>query len=141
MRHRGGLAAHVATGEAARGNDAASVGRHPSQIFLSEGPGLGDATLQRMSKPFFIPSARSKPSRTAEAIDVAARYFVYELFDVTSGILGAWHVLGKVGERQATVAKAGERGWVITREVGLGKRKLVSASLTSEGRVLARKVR
>ena len=85
-------------------------------------------------------SAKSKPARTAEeAVDIAARYFVYELFDVTSGTIGAWYVLGKVGERQATVARAVERGWVAIRELGLGKRKLVSASLTSQGRVLARK--
>jgi len=58
-----------------------------------------------MSKPFFIASGRSKPARTAEAVDVAARYFVYELFDITDGILGAWHVLGNVGERQATVRR------------------------------------
>ena len=64
---------------------------------------------------------------------------VYELFDLTDRIAGAWHVLGKVaGPRQATLAKAVERGWVVTREVGL-KEKLVSASLTSEGRLVARR--
>ena len=50
----------------------------------------------------------------------------------------AWHVLGKTGERPETVARAVERGWLVTREVGLGRRKLVSASLTSEGRLVAR---
>jgi hypothetical protein len=93
-----------------------------------------------MSKPFFLPKAKSKRPRTGEAVDVAARYFVYELFDATGGITGAWHVLGKVvGERQAAVAKAVERGWVVTHEVGLGKGKVVRASLTTTGRVLARK--
>jgi hypothetical protein len=94
-----------------------------------------------MSKPFFAPTAKSKPSRTAEAVDVAARHLVYKLFEITDGVQGAWHILGKIGEPPATVARAVERGWVITREVGLGKGKLVSASLTGEGRLLARKGR
>jgi hypothetical protein len=37
--------------------------------------------------------------------------------------------MGKTGERPATLARAIERGWLVTREVGLGKRKLVSATL------------
>jgi hypothetical protein len=75
-------------------------------------------------------------------MDVAARHLVYKLYETTDGIQGAWHVLGKIiREKPATIARAVERGWVITREVGLGKKKLVSASLTSEGRLLARKGR
>jgi len=93
-----------------------------------------------VSKPFFIATTSRKPPRTADADVVAARYLVYELFDATEGIFGAWHVLEKVTEeRQAMVAKALERGWIVTREIGPGKRKVVSASLTSEGRLLARK--
>jgi hypothetical protein len=92
-----------------------------------------------MSKPFFAPSTKAKPSRTVEAVDVAARHLVYKLYEATDGVLGAWHALGRIGERPATVTRAVERGWIVTREVGLGKGKLVSASLTSEGRVLARK--
>jgi hypothetical protein len=94
-----------------------------------------------MSKPYFLPSAKSKPAKTAGAVDIAARYFVYKLYEATDGVLGAWHVLGKIGETPATMARAVERGWVVTREVGLGKRKLVSASLTGEGRLVARKGR
>jgi len=92
-----------------------------------------------MSKPFFIANGKSKPLRTAEAVDVAARHLVYKLFEATSGRPGAWHVLGEIGERPATVARAVERGWMVVREVGgLGKGN-VSASLTGEGRLLARK--
>jgi hypothetical protein len=93
-----------------------------------------------VSKRYVIASAKGKPSKTAEVIDIAARYLVYRIFEATEGMQGAWHVLGKIGERPATVARAIERGWVITRKVGL-KDKLVSASLTGEGRLLARKGR
>ncbi|MBV8186999.1 MAG: hypothetical protein JO339_07150 [Alphaproteobacteria bacterium] len=88
-----------------------------------------------MSKPFFTPSSRSKPTRTMEAVDVAARHLVYELFEATDGVQGAWHVLGKIGQRPATVSRAVERGWMITHATG----KLVAGSLTSDGRLLARK--
>jgi hypothetical protein len=95
-----------------------------------------------MSKPFFIATAKTKPVRTAEAVDVAARYFVYDLFDVTDGVLGAWHVLGRVvGERRAAVARAVERGWLIVRDDRVGKSTVQSASLTGNGRLLARKGR
>ena len=97
--------------------------------------------VRDMSKRFVIASAKNKPSKTAEAIDIAARYLVYRIFEATEGMQGAWHVLGKIAERPATIARAIERGWVIVREVGLGKGKLVRASLTGEGRLLARKGR
>ena len=83
----------------------------------------------------------SKPLRTAEAVDIAARHLVYKLFERTDGVQDAWHILSEIGEKQAAVARAIERGWVITREAGLGKKKLMSASLTSEGRLVARRGR
>ena len=33
------------------------------------------------NKPFFTPNTKTKARRTGEAVDVAARYFVYELYD------------------------------------------------------------
>ena len=60
------------------------------------------------NKPFFSPTTKSKPRRTGEAVDVAARYFVYELYDATSGQAGAWKVLREKGQVQATVARAVE---------------------------------
>ena len=91
------------------------------------------------SKPFFSPTSKTKPRRTGEAVDVAARYFVYELYDATSGHAGAWKVLREKGQVQATVARAVERGWAIVREDGKGKSKVRSASLTDDGRRLALK--
>ena len=92
-----------------------------------------------MTKPFFIPTAKNKPARTGEAIDVAARYFVYTLFEATNGQPGVWKVLREMAEKAATVARAVERGWVVVRDVGVGKAKVQSGSLTDEGRRLARK--
>jgi len=92
--------------------------------------------------PFILPNGKSAAPRTAEVLDVAARHLVYKLYDATDKLRGAWHALGNIiREKPATVARAVERGWVVTREVGLGKNKLLSASLTSEGRLLARKGR
>jgi hypothetical protein len=91
------------------------------------------------SKPFFIPTTNTKPRRTGEAVDVAARYFVYDIYDATSGQPGAWKVLCKEGQGQATVARAVERGWAIVREDGKGKSKVRSASLTDDGRRMALK--
>jgi hypothetical protein len=91
------------------------------------------------NKPFFSPTSKSKPRRTEEAVDVAARYFVYELYDATSGHAGAWKVLREKGQVQATVARAVERGWAIVREDGKGKSKVRSASLTDDGRRMALK--
>lgn len=92
-----------------------------------------------MSKPFFIANAKSKPTRTGEAIDVAARHLVYKLYEATNGQPGAWQALGEIGERPATVARAVERGWMIVRQVIGGRANVQSASLTDEGRRLARK--
>ena len=47
---------------------------------------------------------------------MAARYFVYELYDATSGHVGAWKVLRDNGQVQATVARAVERGWATLRD-------------------------
>ena len=89
--------------------------------------------------PFFTPTTKTKPRRTGEAVDVAARYFVYELYDATSGHVGAWKALRNDGQVQANVARAVERGWAIVRDDGKGRTKLRSASLTDEGRRMARR--
>jgi hypothetical protein len=94
-----------------------------------------------MSKPFFMAKAKSKPSRTAEALDVAARYLVYKLYDGMKGQpAGTWQVLGKmIGENKETVARAVELGWVIVRDEAVGKVKVRSGMLTDEGRRVARR--
>ena len=87
------------------------------------------------------PPRKSKPPRTAEALDVAARYFLYKLYDATNRQPGAWQVLGKmIGESKETVARAVERGWVVVRdEAAVGKVKVRSGMLTDEGRQVARR--
>jgi len=92
-------------------------------------------------RPFPITSAKGKSHQgTAQAVDIAARYFVYKLFDATNRQPGAWAVLSDIGEAKATAARAVERGWIVVREDGVnGRRKAQSASLTDEGRLVARK--
>jgi hypothetical protein len=98
--------------------------------------------LRVVVRPPFIPRrTKSAASTTVEAIDVAARHLVYKLYEATNGQPGAWQVVGKIGERPATVARAVQRGWVVVRDDGVGKGKVRSASLTGEGRLLARKGR
>ena len=100
-------------------------------------------SLTRMSyRPFpIVPGKKKSSLKTSEPVDIAARYFVYKLFDATNGQLGAWGVLSDIGEAKATVAKAVERGWIVVRQDAVnGRRKaLQSASLTDEGRLVARK--
>jgi hypothetical protein len=91
------------------------------------------------NKPFFTPTIKTKPRRTVEAVDVAARYFVYELYDATSGHVGEWKALRDNGQVQATVARAVEHGWAVVRDHGKGTTKVRRASLTGEGRRMARR--
>jgi len=86
------------------------------------------------------PPRKSKPPRTAEALDVAARYFLYKLYDATNRQPGAWQMLGKmIGESRETIARAVERGWVVVRDEAVGKVKVRSGMLTDEGRQVARR--
>ena len=94
------------------------------------------------SKTFNIFASRTKPKvvRTLGAIDVAARYFVYKLYEATGRQPMQWTALHGLGESAATISRAVERGWVILDEVHRNRldRK---AALTDEGRRLARKGR
>ena len=92
-----------------------------------------------MLKPFVIAKSKSKPLPTIGAVDVAARYFVYKLFEATNGQPMAWQVLREIGEAPATMARAVERGWVLVRLDEDGRGKVQSGSLTDEGRRLGRK--
>ena len=73
----------------------------------------------------------------SEAVDGAARYLLYKLFDATAGRSDAWQVLGNTDERLETVARAVERGWIIIRDDRIGRIKVQSGLLTREGRRLA----
>ena len=86
-------------------------------------------------RPFFLAASKSKTLKTSRADDVAARYFVYKLYDPGGTMTASWQPLKTLGETAATVARAVERGWVVLRDEGQGKH----AALTDEGRMLARK--
>ena len=98
-----------------------------------------------MANRFVIPIAKGKSSRTSEGLDVAARYLVYKLYDASRGTTTAssWQSVRALGEVAATVGRAVERGWVVIRDEGKGKAKAKTkdlwASLTEEGRAVARK--
>ena len=65
------------------------------------------------NRTFNIPKSKSTPKRvkTADTIDVAARYFVYKLYEATDGQPKVWGTLRGMGELRATIARAVERGW------------------------------
>jgi hypothetical protein len=90
------------------------------------------------SKSFKIPSS-TKSSTTSDAVDIAARHFIYKLYDASRGGAESWHSVRVLGEVAATVSRAVERGWVIARDEGKGKAKELWAALTDEGRAMARK--
>ena len=93
------------------------------------------------SRTFKIPKSRgTKSFKTSTAIDVAARYFVYKLYEATNGRPMEWQVLRGMGELRETVLRAVERGWVVLQDVG-GKPLERSVALTREGRRLARRGR
>ena len=83
----------------------------------------------------------SKATKTSDGIEVAARYFVYKLYEATDGQPMQWQVLLGMGESAATISRAVERGWVILQDLK-GKPPDRRAALTGEGRRrLARKGR
>jgi hypothetical protein len=83
-------------------------------------------------------SKRRGVANPAEAaLDIAARYFVYKLFDATEGQRMQWQVLYGMGESAASVARAVERGWVVLQET-TGRPLERRAALTDEGRRLGR---
>ncbi len=84
--------------------------------------------------------AKSKAVKTGDGIDVAARYFVYKLYEATDRQPMQWQVVLGMAESAATVSRAVERRWVVLQEVS---RKPLErkAALTGEGRRLARRGR
>jgi len=99
------------------------------------------------NRTFNIPKSKGTPKAItiANASDVAARYFVYKLYEATDGKPKVWGTLRGMGELRATVERAVERGWVILEDVAGaargGKPLERKAALTDEGRRLARKGR
>ena len=87
---------------------------------------------------FHIPKGKAKADKAGQGIDVAARYFVYKLYEATDRQPLQWQVLHGMGKSAATISRAVERGWVILQDVR-GKPLDRKAALTDEGRRLARK--
>jgi hypothetical protein len=83
---------------------------------------------------------RPKVVKTGDGTDVAARYFVYKLYEATSGQPMQWQLLHGMGESATTISRAVERGWVVIQEVR-GKPLERNAALSDEGRRLARRGR
>jgi hypothetical protein len=92
-----------------------------------------------MNRTSLIFKTNGRRSKAGDAIDVAARYFVYKLYEDTDHRPMAWHVLRGMGEAPATIERAVQRGWVIVRSENSGTLKGQSGCLTDEGRALARK--
>ena len=92
--------------------------------------------------PFNAPTAkgRSRVIKIRDGTDVAARYFVYKLYEGTGGQPMQWTTLHGLGESAATISRAVERGWVVLQGVGV-KPLDRKAALTDEGRRLARRGR
>ena len=49
-----------------------------------------------------------KTGKAGAAIDVAARYFVYKLYEATEGQPGQWRALYGMGESAGTISRAVE---------------------------------
>jgi hypothetical protein len=65
---------------------------------------------EMVSKTFNIFASKSQPKATRDALDVAARYFVYKLYDATRREPMQWVALKGIDEASATIARAVERG-------------------------------
>jgi hypothetical protein len=91
-------------------------------------------------RPFTIPKNKDAPKgvKIADTVDVAARYFVYKLYEATDGQPKAWAKLQGIDESRVTIERAVERGWVVIQGSKPLERK---AALTDEGRRLARRGR
>ena len=89
---------------------------------------------------FHIPKGTSKAIKTRDGTDVAARHFVYKLYDTTRGEAMQWQLLHGMGESAVTISRAVERGWVVLQGAR-GKPLDRKAALTDEGRRIARKGR
>ena len=70
-----------------------------------------DPTIEKKRARF--PTLIKMP-KSLDGIDVAARHFVYKLYDTADG--QQWSVLHGMHESAATISRAVERGWVILQD-------------------------
>jgi hypothetical protein len=92
-----------------------------------------------LESTFNITEAKTWPkaAKAVDATEIAARCFVYKLYDTTDGEPTQWRALFGMGESAAAISRAVERGWVVLEGVR-GKPLDRKAALTGEGRRLAR---
>ena len=86
----------------------------------------------------FASAVKPKVVKTRDALDVAARYFVYKLYDATRRDQMQWVPLKGIDESQATIERAVERGWAVLRRRPAAGPRQREAAVTEEGRRLAR---
>jgi hypothetical protein len=89
------------------------------------------------NRTFNIPRSKdqSKANKILDAIDVAAKYFVYKVYDATRRDRIQWVSLKGIDESQAALERAVKRGWIVQRQSGPRQSE---AALTEDGRRLAR---
>jgi hypothetical protein len=90
--------------------------------------------------PFRALTANNPTRVIRDGTDVAARHFVYKLYDTTRGEAMQWQLLHGMGESAVTISRAVERGWVVLQGAR-GKPLDRKAALTDEGRRITRKGR
>jgi hypothetical protein len=96
--------------------------------------------LPHGQQTFNIPRNKntSKVTKILDAIDVAAKYFVYKLYDAARRDRIQWVPFKGIDESQATIERAVERGWAVLRRRPAAGPRQREAALTEEGRRLAR---
>src|SRR5262245_40921524 len=92
------------------------------------------------SKSLAAPKKGRVTKQSKTALDIAARDFVYKLYDATDGQRMRWQVLYGMGESAASIARAVERGWVVLEET-TGRPLERRGALTDQGRRLGRTAR
>jgi len=83
-----------------------------------------------VSRTFNIFASKAPPKATRDALDVAARYFIYKLYDATRREPTQWASLKGIDESPATIARAVELGWVVFQPGRGGKSRTNEAALT-----------
>ena len=71
--------------------------------------------------PFNAPVSakrRAKVIKIRDGTEVAARHFVYKLYDTTGGQAKQWQLLHGMGKSAVTISRAVERGWVVLQARG-----------------------
>src|SRR4030081_248549 len=85
-----------------------------------------------VSRTFNIFASKAPPKATRDALDVAARYFIYKLYDATRREPTQWASMKGIDESPATIARAVELGWVVFQPGRGGKSRTNEAGLIGE---------